>query len=313
MATIKIEIDTESNKPTSIQTTGSYSLASPLTQGIGIVSSIGYDAKMTTAFDAGLALVPTQTFPPNPGQAYIPPPLDKLKFHSQQIITAIQQFNLDTKIGLIVTFGGNFTWGVANQYASKPFISLLGGMLPNTPMPPSGRFAGGVTLDSFETDTARINDLVTVKPKVQPSEIGLLYDPRAPMTQAELDNWTGGQQIAASNGISDPTKFSLDFQSFPNTIKAVVISAAPYFLAEREKLITAANATSLYLCYPLLRYRNNIGTPPATGKATILGPDLCEGAINAYGLMGATANAVLSGQIPSPALKHAPQQPPIYL
>jgi hypothetical protein len=302
MARIKIEIDTESSNPVSIQP-----LTTPLIRGIGIVSSIGYDTAMTTAFDAGLApLTPTQTLPLNPGQVYIPPPLDNRGFKTANIRTAIQQFNADTNIGLIVTFGGNVTWNVANQYATKPFISLLG-----SPMTPSGNFAGGVTLDSWETDTDRINDLVSVKPKVQPSEIWLLYDPRTLMAPAELNNWTGGGTTPATNGIIDPTKFSLDFASIPNTAKAVVISAAPYFLHQRNNLIPAANATNLYMCYPLLRYRNSnapVVDQPTHGLTTLLGPDLCEGAINAYGLMGAMANTVLSGQTPNPALVHAPQR-----
>jgi hypothetical protein len=303
MAKIKIEIDTESSNPVSIQP-----WATSLTQGIGIVSSIGYDALMTTAFDAGLApLTPTQTLPLSPGQVYVPPALDNLKFQVQTIRTAIQQLNADTNIGLIVTFGGNVTWNVANQYATKPFISLIGGILPNTLISPF--CAGGVTLNSYETDTARINDLVNVKPKVQPSEIWLLYDPRTFMAPAEQANWTGGGTVAAANGISDPTKFSLDFANIPNTAKAVVISAAPYFLHQRENLIKAANASNLYVCYPLLRYRNNGGTnQPTHGMTTLLGPELCEGAGNAYESMGATANAVLSGQAPNSALKDAPQR-----
>ena len=310
MAKIKIEIDTESSNPVSVQTSRTHLEATPLTQGIGIVSSIGYDAKMTTAFDAGLGLTPTQTFPPGPGQVYIPPALDDLKFKAQAIQTAIQGLNARSDIGLIVTFGGNFTWNVANQFATKPFISLLGSMLPNMQMSPF--FAGGVTLDSFETDTARINDLVNVKPKVPASSIWLLYDPRTLMAQAEKNSWTGGGTIPATNGISDPTKFGLDFANLPNTAKAVVISAAPYFLHKREFLIPAANDSGLYICYPLIRYRNNGGTKhPTSGLATLLGPDLCEGSINAYALMGATAANALSGQA-NQALMHAPQRT-IYL
>jgi hypothetical protein len=265
------------------------------------VSSIGYDAKMTTAFNAGLApLNPTQTI------------LDKLKFKTQNIQAAIQQLNADTNIGLIVTFGGNFTWNVADQYANKPFISLIGGMLPTSTMPGSGQFAGAVTLDSFGTDTARINDLVNVMPKVQASEIWLLYDPRAFMTPAELGNWPGGGTTPAMNGISDPTKFGLDFANIPNTAKAVVISAAPYFLHNREGLIAAANTWGKYICYPLLRYRNKDGTnQPTPGLATLFGPDLCEGQNSAYELMGQMANAILSGQAPN-ALMPARQQT-IYL
>jgi hypothetical protein len=292
MAKIKIEIDTESSNPVSIQPR-----SGPLAQGIGIVSSVGYDAKMTTAFNAGLgALNPTQTV------------LDKLKFKTKKIKAAIQQLNADTTIGLIVTFGGNFTWNVASQYATKPFISLIGGLLPNNPTPPSGQFAGAVSLESWDTDAARITDLVQVKPKVNESDIWLLYDPRASMTPTELANWTGGGEMPATNGISDPTKFSLDFANIPNTAKAVVISAAPYFLQQREDLIKAANATNFYICYPLVRYRNAGGTnQPTPDRATLFGPDLCEGAGSAYELMGAMANTILSGQAPN-ALMDAPQR-----
>jgi hypothetical protein len=293
MAKIKIEIDTESSNPVSIQPR-----SGPLVQGIGVVSSIGYDAKMTTAFNAGLgALNPTQTV------------LDKLKFKTQKIQAAIQQLNADASIGLIVTFGGNFTWNVASQYATKPFISLVGGLLPNNPQPPSGQFMGAVSLESWDTDAARIADLVQVKPRVNESEIWLLYDPRASMTPTELDNWTGGGAMPATNGITDPTKFSLDFANIPNTAKAVVISAAPYFLQQREDLIKAANATNFYMCYPLVRYRNAGGTTqPKPGLTTLFGPDLCEGATNAYELMGAMANTILSGQTPNTSVMDAPQR-----
>jgi hypothetical protein len=308
MAKIKIEIDTESSNPVSVE-----QRAMLLTQGIGIATSIGYDAAMTAAFDAGLApLTPTQTLPLNPGQVYVPPALDKLGFKTPNIQTAIQKLNADTNIGLIVTFGGNVTWNVANQYATKPFISLIGDVLPNTPPPPTGHFAGAVTLDSFKTDIDRISDLVNVKPKVQATDIWLLYDPRTLMAPAELNNWTGGGAIPATNGISNPANFSMDFANIPNTAKAVVISAAPYFLHQREELIKAANAahaSSLYICYPLLRYRNNGGTnQPTHGMTTLLGPDLCEGASNAYRSMGVMANTVLSGQAANPALVHAPQR-----
>jgi hypothetical protein len=310
MSTIKIEINTESSNPVSVQQYRTHSLATPLIQGIGIVSSIDYDAEMTTAFNAGLLpLIPTQTSPPSEGYVYIPPALDKLKFQPQDIITAIQQHNDDADIGLIVTFGGNFTWSIANQYATKPFISLLGGVLPNMQMSPF--FAGGVTLNSYETDPARIADLVNVKPKVLASEIWLLYDPRTLMANQELKNWTGGGTIPATNGIGDPTKFNLDFENIPNAAKAVVISAAPYFLRQRNNLIPAANASNLYVCYPLLRYRNSDAAKalqPTHGVTTLLGPDLCEGAITAYGFMGSTANTVLSGQTPDPVLMPAPQR-----
>ncbi len=170
MAKIKIEIDTDSfnpiiNQPATHQQTGS-----PITQGIGIVSSIVYDTPMTTSFNAGLAsLIPTQTLPPPAGQVYIPTPLDKLTYKTAAIEAAIQQFNGDSNVGLIVTFGGLVTWNVANQFSTKPFISLIGDVIPNNPTPPSGKFIGAVTLGSLSADPARINDLVNVKAEGNPS------------------------------------------------------------------------------------------------------------------------------------------------
>jgi hypothetical protein len=238
--------------------------------------------------------------------------LDKLKFKTQNIQLAIQQLNADTSIGLIVTFGGNFTWNVAMQYATKPFISLVGGLLPNSPQPPSGQFTGAVSLESWGTDAARIADLVQVKPKVNASDIWLLYDPRASMTPTELDNWTGGGAMPATNGIKDLPNFGLDFANIPNTAKAVVISAAPYFLQQREDLIKAANASGFYICYPLVRFRNTGGTnQPTPDKATLYGPDLCDSGTSAYELMGVMAKAILSGQAPN-ALMDASQKT-IYL
>ena len=108
---------------------------------------------------------------PTPGQ-FTPPAMDELKFKTQKIQAAIQQLNADTSIGLIVTFGGNFTWNVASQYATKPFISLVGGLLPNIHSPPSGHFMGAVSLESLDTDAARIADLVQVKPKVNNRRFG---------------------------------------------------------------------------------------------------------------------------------------------
>ena len=103
--------------------------------------------------------------------------------------------------------------------------------------------------------------------------------------------------MAATNGISDPTKFGADFDNLVSAgAKAVVISAAPYFHKQREDLIKAANSSGLYICYPLLSYRNASGNnQPTPGMATLYGPELVNGTGNAYELMGAMANAVLSG------------------
>jgi hypothetical protein len=307
MATIRIEIDTESSAPSvGIHSGGSPgSRATPLTQGIGIVSSILYDAKMTTSFNAGL----------DSDTVYIAPPSADLGYRTKQLKAAIQQFNADDNIGLIVTFGGNVTYNVAGQYATKPFISLIGGLLPNNPTPPTGLFAGAVNLNSFGMDDDRIADLVNNNPKVaSPNDIWLLYDPRSSMASAEQNDFNGGGTTPATNGISDPTKFGSDFDAMKAAgAKAVIISAAPYFHKQRDPLIGAANNSKLYICYPLLGYRNTGGTnQPTKGMATLLGPDLVDGNGNAYGLMGAMASTVLSGNSLSAPLQSV-QQKTVYL
>jgi hypothetical protein len=125
-------------------------------------------------------------------------------------------------------------------------------------------------------------------------------------------NWTGGQTVAAVNGAADPTKFNLDFNNFGTTIQAVVISADPHFNRYRDELITAANGSQLYICYPLPSYTNPNGTPPTAGNAVIIGPDF-HGINpinpNAAGFkMGAMAAAVLGGGNPGVVL--VPQAPP---
>jgi hypothetical protein len=299
---IKIEIDTDSSYPPSIHSVGR-ALSTPLIQGIGIVSSIPYTATMTTSFNAGLSLVPTQTLPVGPGQVYIPIPLASLGFGTQAIQNAITQLNSNSNIGLIVTFGGNVTFNAAIQCSQKPFISLIGGLAAGTSSPGSGYFIGAVSIESFNADANRISDLVNNKPKVNPNEIWLLYDPRTPMGPIELNLNAWGGAVPATNGVGDPTKFNLDFANIPKQAKAVVISASPYFTEYLENIIDAANSSKLWICYPLLDYANKSGThKPSHNLATLFGPNLCSDSNNAYGSMGTMAYTVLCGQALKPAL-----------
>ena len=51
-------------------------------------------------------------------------------------------------------------------------------------------------------------------------------------------------------------------------------------------MISAANGSLKYICYPLHNYRNRNGTQPTSGRATLFGPKL-EDAMNALGQMAA--------------------------
>jgi hypothetical protein len=68
-----------------------------------------------------------------------------------------------------------------------------------------------------------------------------------------------------------------------------VISADPFFQKEKNALVTAANATGKYFCYPLQDY--GAATPaPALGKATLHGPALAD----PYRLLGVCASLVIN-------------------
>ncbi|MBV9627549.1 MAG: hypothetical protein JO230_05560 [Xanthobacteraceae bacterium] len=265
-------------------------VAPRIVQGIGIVSSIPYNGtNLQTKFIEGLNM-PLLT----------PQYQDKLGYNSKKLADAVQDFDSDATVGLIVTFGGIVAWIAAMLNASKtPFISLIGGMPGNFPPPPSGTFVGCVNLQSFAQDQNRITHLGTKG--FAPAQICLLYNPNSSMAAAETTNWGGAPPVSADNGVSDPTKFAADFSNIAEP--AVVISADPYFQHHRNELIKAANASNKYITYPLQVYANNSGTQPTRGKTTLQGPDLDA----SYKLVGQMASTFLAGQPINPATVMAPQ------
>jgi hypothetical protein len=280
---------------------------------IGIVSSIEYSAEMQTSFLAGLNMAPMPNFIVRDRTGYRPIPLRKA-------ITDL----VGAPVDLIVTFGGLIACNAARAVVVAPavmkFISLIGGRPGGFVPPPNLLFAGCCDLQSFAQDPNRIAWLSNPAnaghfpggAAFPAANIGLLYNPNSVMSNDEVAHWTGGQTVPAVNGWADPTKFNLDFNSFGATIQAVVISADPYFHRYRENLITAANASGLYICYPLPSFANPNGTAPTVGNAAIIGPDFHGiNPINANAAcfkMGAMAAAVLGGGNPGVVL--VPQAPP---
>jgi hypothetical protein len=97
------------------------------------------------------------------------------------------------------------------------------------------------------------------------------------------------------NGEVNPVTYPTDIARFPATVKAIVISADPFFQDSKEELIGAANGTGKYICYPLQTFENIGGLNlPTPGKTTLLGPTLT----GAYKLLGQLTTLALSSSAP---------------
>jgi hypothetical protein len=194
---------------------------------------------------------------------------------------AIEAFNTDPDIGLIVTVGGLVVSEVADNVATKPFLSLVGAAPANT----SAKFFGGVTLESYKSNPARIGHLGGLG--FPPGEIGLFYNPNSAMSGKETAAWTGATPVGCTvdaNGDVNPATYPTDLAKFPSSVKAIVVSADPFFTESMNKLVDAANRTGKRVCYPLQDYGE--ATPaPTAGKTTLFGPSLKS----SYKLLGRLA------------------------
>jgi hypothetical protein len=126
------------------------------------------------------------------------------------------------------------------------------------------------------------------------------------MYQDEVDDWnrqvgtttqvfTGGID---GGGDNNAAAYASDFPAIPATIKALVVSADPFFQDTKEALIVAANAwiaaaaagVNRFVCYPSLSYANVTGTRPTSGYSILYGPDL----VGAYYTLGQLAAAAIA-------------------
>jgi hypothetical protein len=267
-------------------------------QGIAIVSSIGFvGTRHQQDFMAGLNI-------PN-----LPAPSieDNLGYSFQALSTAAGEFDNDSSIGLVITCGGLIAWNAAmNSLTNKSFISLIGGTPGNFPTNAQNKFIGCVNLNTYGADGMRISYLIKngINSK---TDICLLYNPNSLMATAEIatSNWGGATPVPATNGLGDPTKFSLDFNNISQ--HGVVISADPYFFHQREQLIAAANASGKSICYPLFSFRNIGGVNrPTRGRSFAIGPDL-YGVNGGYYMLGQMAKQYLNSGTVSPFMQYPAQ------
>jgi hypothetical protein len=246
----------------------------PIASGIGLISSINCTRPLKEAFEAGSGITPTY----------------KCNKGYRGLSRAVDEFNGDGGVGLIVTVGGLIAYKAANSRSTKPFVSLAG-MIPSNP---GGLFKGLVNLQMYTFNPDRISYLGTKG--FQSNHVYLFYNPNSATAQDETGGWTGATPPieGTTPGDNDAGTYPAAFDTITDQTAAVVISADPFFYDTRDKLIRAANrwveaaGTNRYVCYPLQNYKNG-GPDPTSGKATLYGPTLEQ----AYGYLGQLGANVL--------------------
>ncbi len=247
-----------------------------LTRGIGILSTINVPQALRQAFRAGLG-----------DPSVFLDVVQARSYRREKLKEAFDQFNADSRIGMIITVGGLIAYRAAEVLARKPFICLVG----LEPATPGANCYGGVSLQSFAANPDRIRHLGTKG--FAPNQIGLLQNPNSAMAAEEAEAWGGARPITKGGvdgtGGNDPSVFPQNFAAMPAAITAVVVSADPFFQESKNELVAAADGSGKYICYPVQDYGG--ATPPPTHlKATLFGPALKD----PFALLGERAAKVLN-------------------
>jgi hypothetical protein len=256
--------------------------------GIGIISTIGYHGtNLETNFRKGVN---------NNAWCDAADPVDNRGYDKKSLADAVTSFNNNPNVGLIITVGGVAPAVAALHYATKPFLSLVGGTITDFPGTIAGKFCGGLTLETFAHNTERFNHLTGADGKpphhnFTASQICLLINPDTACATDEMGLWPSpprGKIFTARNDTEIAQAFTYFQQD--NTLRAMVISADPFLQDHKDVLIAAANASNKHVCYPLQVYANTgKAHTPARGRHTLHGPRLAT----AYYALGEKAAIVI--------------------
>jgi hypothetical protein len=204
----------------------------------------------------------------------------------------------DGQVGLIVTTGGNIAYKAAvDAGLTTPFMSLVGEVPARRP----DNFFGGVALQSWLANDARISFMLGLGKGYHPSDVGLFCNRRSAMHGDETTIWHGSEYyLTGGGGNNNSAAFANEFNTVDDSIGALIISADPFFQDKKVDLINAANTwvgakPGRSICYPLANYANVPGTTPMPpGTSYWFGPDL----LKAYNLLGTVAvKAVTTGAL----------------
>jgi hypothetical protein len=254
-----------------------------ITQAVTVVSSIPIDAHTRTRFEnalntGGINITPTYNDNGGTGLGY-----------GSLLDAAVHS----PTSGLLVTLGGLVAFNFAIADSQTKFISLIGGtpqMNGNPfPAPANGiNFWGAVSLESYVGNTARIRYLGRPPNSYQPGQITLLYNPNSAMSNIEIQNWPNTNIQPAGvdpNANNSDQYYDSAFRAI--TTSAVVVSADPWFNQTKNKLVAAANASGLYVSYPLKNYKE-ANPPPEKHGATVHGQHTDDGIM----ALGRMANSI---------------------
>jgi len=226
---------------------------------------------------------------------------DRKKYVSSDLKQAKNDLINIENCNVLATVGGTVVHkAIVGDSNNVPFVSVLGDTLDLSNLPSLGACKGGISLNSWRSNKARVSYLIkkfaTIDPSFTVSNIGLYYNSNSAMSPDEISDWNNNPAIGLAKPMTGATRdalgnpqnadtFAQDLNNtsgfFPDTVKAIVISADPFFQDNKNSLIYALNtwlvqdATRKYIMYPLQDYRNTGGTSqPTGGKATLYGPDL---------------------------------------
>jgi hypothetical protein len=270
--------------------------------GIGILSTLPYNVSplgiaLKTAFEQGLSSLSGITY----NRSNV-----NLGYSISSLTNGLHNLINDTSVTLIVACGGLVSEMVAAT-SSKDYISLVG----SPPAAPGTHFKGRVDLQSADSNHTRRIHLRDTH-GIQFADQCILSNDFSAMSAKERLPTGGGTQwghvrpIKVSEADADPAarqqKYVDAFNAIPGSIRAVIISADPYFNFTSHELVHAANnwvnaAPNRRVCYPLQEYGNAVPAP-TPGRTCLCGPSLVE----AYQYLGRLAANVIApgGHRPSP-------------
>lgn len=274
-------------------------------RGVGLLASIPYAGTIKTEFEKGLGR-------PLP---YINTEHAGLGYDSKSLADALAALNKDSQVGIIVTMGGLVTFNEAVKNAETYFISIVGSR-KSLPSVNTGYFLGGLSLESYSRHPLRIADVKKKFSIEDDHEFCLFCNRNSSMNPEEKAVWINKRIVEAAVGKDTanlPNVFNGMFGKVENynnpTVKAVVVSADPWFFVKGAELVEAANAwigrapkgENRIVCYPLQEY----SAYQPTGKYMLHGPNLAK----AYRDLGQKARERLSSPIDIPgSVDDAPEE-----
>jgi hypothetical protein len=189
---------------------------------------------------------------------------------------------------LVATIGG-MAAALAAKSTTVPFISLAGGTYDFYRLP-TANFLGGLNLNSLTNDITYLQYLQSLG--FSKAEVGILFNTNSINYTQEYNIFFYAEGVAIDQNTSAATALQLytyAFSQFPNNVKAVIISADPFFSQTAQQLVQAANGSSFCILYPSAVYGNYspshyILYPPQYPLS-----QLCQ-------TMGQIAQAVVMGQ-----------------